>query len=130
MQKFLSFLIIFILSVLPVVNASASVPSCENMMPESLSLSNSQSMHAELMANMDNASTMASMHDCCETQKLVCDHSNTCDCDNSQVNYSAIPTIQIEQSQYLESSKPLYVSTLFLSKFPDSLYRPPIDILI
>lgn len=123
MQKLLSLFIVFIISVLPIVDASASLPSCEHMMPETMSTS-THSMNADSMSNMD------SMHDCCETQNLLCDHAIACDCDNSQVNYSAVPTIQIEQAQYLGSSKPLYVPTFFLSKVSDSLYRPPIDILI
>ena len=126
MQKFLSLFIIFIISVLPIVNASASLPSCENMMPESVSNSTIQSMNADSMTGMD----MASMHDCCETQKLVCDHTNACDCDSSQVNYSAVPAIQIEQAQYFGGSKPHYISSLFLSKPSDSLYRPPISTFI
>ncbi len=87
-------------------------------------------MNAESMADMNSSVNMASMHDCCETQKLVCDHTNACDCENSQVNYSAVPAIQIEQPQYTGGSKLRYISSLFLSKPSDSLYRPPIDIFI
>ncbi len=127
MQKLLTLLIVFIISVLPIVNASASLSSCEHMMNESISMS--QPMNAESMADMDHDSKMSSMHDCCETHKAVCGHANTCDCDNSQVNYSAVPSIQILNFQYIGSFKPRYISSLFHSKPSDSLYRPPIDIL-
>ncbi len=127
MQKFLSFLIVFIISVFPIVNASASLSSsCEHMMDESMSMS--QPMSNESMVDMDNASNISSANDCCETHKLPCDNSNACD--NSQVNYSAVPSIQIAQPQDLGSFKPRYISSHFHSKSSDSLYRPPIDILI
>ncbi len=127
MQKFLSFLIVFIISVFPIVNASASLSSsCEHMMDESMSMS--QPMSNESMVDMDNASNISSANDCCETHKLPCDNSNACD--NSQVNYSAVPSIQIALPQDLGNFKPRYISSHFHSKSSDSLYRPPIDILI
>ena len=126
MQKFLSHFIIFIISVLPIVNASASLPSCENMMPESVSNSTIQSMNADSMTGMD----MASMHDCCETQKLVCDHTNACDCENSQVNYTSVPALKIQHPQAVDRLKPQHLSSLFISKLSDSLYRPPISTFI
>ena len=117
MQKFLSILIVFIISVFPIVNASASadLSSCEHVANE-----------------LQPMSTEAVADDCCEVIQVIqviCDHVNACDCENSQVNYSAVPTLHIVHSQYLDSFKPLYTSTTFHSKPSDSLYRPPIDIL-
>ena len=123
MQKFLSLLIVFIISVFPIVNASASVSSCQHMTDESMP----HSMSAEAM---DHSLDITSMHDCCDTQKVVCDNGNACDCNNSQVSYSAVPSLQIASPYYLGSFKPQYLSSLFHSKSSDSLYRPPIDILI
>lgn len=132
MQKLFTLFIAIILSALPIVNASASLPSCHNTMPDSLSMSesHSHSMIGETSVDTDNASSMTSMHDCCETQDMLCDHANGCDCEKPQVNYSAIPMLQIEHLQYFGDFKPPYISPHFHSKPSDSLYRPPINIFI
>lgn len=130
MQKFLSFLIVFIISVFPIVNASVSLSSMEHMVDESMSMQHSMSTEAMAEMDHDDHSKMSSMHDCCETHEVICDHATACDCDNSQVNYSAVPSIQIVNSQYLGSFKPRYISPLFHSKISDFLYRPPITTLI
>ena len=107
------------------MNASAGISSCEQMMDDSISMS--QSMTSDVM--IDATSKMSAMDDCCEIIQVVCDHSNACDCDNSQVSYSAVPSLQIVNSQYLGHFKPRYNSPPFHSKSSDSLYRPPISIL-
>lgn len=130
MQKLLSFLIMFILSVFPIVNAAAAPSSCEHMMDESLSMT--QPIVDETIADAietDNT-TMLLIDGCCEIGKVICDHNNACDCDNSQVNYSTLPPLQIVNSQYLESYKPHYSYPQFHSNISDSLYRPPINILL
>ena len=128
MQNFLSLFIVFILSVSPIVNASVSVSSCDHMMNEPLL--NQHSMNSVAMADMDINQIKSSSHDCCDTLQIDCDNTNACDCDNSQVNYSSIASFHMIASQYLDSFKPSYLSPPFNSKSSDSLYRPPISIIL
>lgn len=120
MQRYLSFLIVLILSVSPIVNASAPVSTCSQM------ASGVNAQATESISDND----YASINDCCEIQKVTCYHLNACDCDSFQANYLTLPSIQTVDYQHLDNFKFRYTSSQFRSKTPDSLYRPPIDILI
>lgn len=126
MQKFVTLIIAFILSVFPIVNVSASPHSCGNMMPMTATMSDS--IYTDTVTPSDG--DMASMHDCCENAPQICDHSNACDCENSQVNYTSVPALKIQHPQAVDRLKPQYLSSLFISKLSDSLYRPPISTFI
>ena len=134
MQKLLTLFVTFILSVIPIVNASASLPSCDNVMPKTLSMPEPHSMNDVTTVDTDTSTNdsvnMASMHDCCNTPNQNCDHVSACDCENSQVNYTSVPVLKVQHPHAVYRLKPDYLSSQFLSKPTDSLYRPPINIFI
>jgi len=131
MQKFVTLFIAFILSVFPIVNASASPHSCGNMMPATMAMSDqmSESQSMNESTTVDSAN-MASMHDCCEKPDKICDHSNACDCENTQVNYTSVTAFNSQYLQIVDRLKFQYLPSLFTSKHSDSLYRPPINTFI
>lgn len=118
MQKILSILLIFIVTALPMLSASASLNTCQHSMPESATIDVQTSSHA----TMD----MGTMEDCCHSPAVSCDHGSACDCDNSQAGYTVIASSQdtfVDQPLQLHKQ---VILDLFVSKVSESLYRPPI----
>ena len=138
MQKFVILFIAFILSVFPIVNASALQYVCGDMMPVTKAMTTAMpELKSDLVSEPHSMSNhaamsmdMSSTHDCCETPNQTCDHASACDCENSQVNYSTVPKLDTENLHYLSAFQAVYVFPSFHSKSPDSLYRPPINIFI
>jgi len=122
-QKVMSILLIMLMSVLPMLSASASIFQCQH----SSSLGKS-SVEKHDMSNMQisGSSTLAStmmgdLHDCCE------EANGQCDCDNGQVGSSLINTVASVVPTYNSSLFKQAIQPLLVSKIPDSLYRPPIN---
>jgi len=130
-QKVISILLIMLMSVLPMLTASASLFQCQHT--SSLvgsSIVGTSLDHSSVMSDTQtSASTavstaiMSDMHDCCE------EVNSQCDCDNGQVGSSLVNTITNVLPTHKTSTFKLSIQPLLYSKVADSLYRPPITIL-
>jgi hypothetical protein len=119
MQKLISLLLITILTIFPILSASASVNYCQHDASQS-------TIQTSAVEKTIQSMDMSSAHDCCAGVSL-CDHG-ACDCDNGQAAYSFSSTTQVSVVSSLPQYKEI-ISNFFISKNSDSLYRPPISLL-
>lgn len=124
-QKVISILLIMLMSVLPMLSASASLFQCQHMSNQgstSTTTSLTSTMSGKITETMTKTIT-GDLHDCCEEANLQCD------CDNGHASFSLVNAFASEiQSHSISTFKPV-IQPLLISKIVDSLYRPPISIL-